>query len=272
MLNLAEYIAASAALYELARKSEKKIAARIQDSTTKQQAIKIANEEALSYYDDDYTGLLQNTVNTTAQNSANYYQNQLSIPFNSTDVAAEVLAKQTERYFGLTLAERLIVNRRKLRRQIVQTAQVGKNKLPGVLTQPVPFGAHANTDKRLMLGMMVKAEQDTAKIVAQKTNIRFIRWVTSARHTQTDDCDTRANYVDEDVQNYLAAKSLDIDPTGLYFADELPLPPHPNCQCEYHLVTDDGEETSTAPKKRSTAFIKQFLQTLSNLRQILSKS
>lgn len=258
MLGLAEYSVLSQELYRLGSDAEKKIGDQLLPDTTKTEAIDIAKEAAFEYYD-NYEQLLQAGLVEIADNATAYYGDKTGIEMPKDFSAGIVVKAYEEDYFGATLAKRLLVNRRRLERNITRTAQVGTDALKGLITDPIPFGSQHNIDKRVLLASAVKIEQDVVKeFVDKHEEDPLIRWTLSSFHAVPDICDDLANSVDKGVVAYMKANNIDEDPKGLYTADSLPHPPHPNCQCEYHLVTQKSQ--SISPVKRTVRTIKNLLE------------
>lgn len=265
MISLAEFRRLSAELQSLGWAADTSIQKHVTAETSKQQAVAYANKVA-EEYDDEYDILLSNGTIQVIQNAADHYNNTLHLGIDTNEILTDVQAvMQTEVFFGSTLNRRVLMNKRRLRRQIAQTAAIDPQKLGGLFTNPVPFGAYTNIGRRLLLGTLVNAEHHTAKAVAKEADIPFLRWTLSHKHQQEDECDDLANAVDKSVVAYLDEKHLDIDPKGLYLIEDTPSAPHPNCQCELRMVTEDGEEEGAQPQTRAQkAFhvVKQLLQRL----------
>lgn len=255
MLGLAEYVAVSASLKDLAQSIEQKTTVQLSDVQNKQTAIAITRQLA-DEYQDEYEKLLYDGLLEVADTTATYHTKRLGSSLNPVEIAKKVLGLQLgEDYFGLSLAKRLFINHRRLVRNINNSAQVGIDKLSDVYTKTVPFGSQYNIDRRVLLGYMVKVEQEVAKEIARQEGRALIRWTLSHRHRQTDICDDIATNIDPKVVEYLRENNIDADPRGLYFVDDLPNPPHPNCQCEHHIFAPDvGKPTRirrTAQKLRN---------------------
>lgn len=251
MLSLAEYLALSSDLQQLGRQIEDETERRI-EGLNKREAIAVARALAQEYQD-GYRRILTQGLEEASRNAAMYYNKQIGSDLDVDDVVDTISKLQwRERFFGLTLPQRLAVNQRRLTRSITQSAQVDVRHLTNVYTETFPFGAHHNIDKRVLLGSIVKVEQDTAKHFAKKEGVPLIRWTLSHRHSMPDVCDDLASAINKDVTEYLNEQGLvSVDPRGLFFADKLPHPPHPNCQCEYMLVTEKGEEAKKGTLRRT---------------------
>lgn len=262
MLGLAEYVSASAELLQIAKNTETKTAKRLVDVKNKQTAIAITRKLS-NEYQEEYEQLLARTLADVSDNAVGYYGKKLNVPESKySGVAKRITALQYEdEYFGLTLARRLLINKRRLQRNITASAQIGIDKLQDVYTKAYPFGAQVNTDRRLMLSYAVRIENEVAKEMAKRADIPLIRWTLARRHRQTDICDDLANNVDKAVVAYLQEHKIKENPKGLYFADQLPQPPHPNCQCEFGMVSRD-KSLRPGPVKRAAQKIKQLIKRL----------
>lgn len=267
MLSLAEFRALDAELRTTASKIEEKVRNAIQAS---QGSDRLAKAEA--YYRTEYVAernrIIYNGLLEAAINAARHHADSLGLDLSNQEIegfAKEIVDRQYKRqYYGATLAARLKISDKQLGRRIVRTYFTGMEKgekLDTVLTKSVPFGAQIHVDRRILLGQIQKVENDIAKEIADKYKIPFIRWTLSHRHTVQDVCDDLANYVDPQVVAQIETLNLDIDPKGLYFAKDLPQPPHPNCQCEFVLVTREGARTASVVK-RAARRVRRLLRRL----------
>lgn len=256
MLTLAEYVAARAQLARIAQTIEETYTTQA-EGKTKKEKLQLARDLA-----ETYKGQVNHVIGTnialTAQKSVDHYEKLLDIQHPDAAVADKIIDAQFEdKYYGATLTQRLTFNEQLLRRRITQSGAAGV--LDSVYTGP-KFGSQLATDQRLLLGTVAKIEQDVAKEFATLTEHQLMRWTLSHRHKQPDDCDALANNVDRRVEQYLREKNLDMDPRGLYFVDDLPVPPHPNCQCEYGVVGDTKVHHSSLD--RAVHEVKKILRRL----------
>lgn len=237
MLSYPEYAAAQAQLNALGLSYDKQIAEAIAGVTDKHQAIAITRS-LIPPYLQEYEGLLNDHLTRIAFNTLEYYKQELNLSYDSSVLADIVVENQySSPYYGRTLDERLAISKRRLERIVVQTAQINPQRLAGLFTETVPFGAQINIDKRLFQGTAVKIEQDVAKEVARQADIPLIKWTLSTAHKLTCACEDLATQSPKSTVKYLEEHNLKVSPKGLYLRDEVPLPPHPNCQCEYGMVT-----------------------------------
>lgn len=257
MLGLPEYRSYSAELLRLGQKYDGLIADQLLPTTTKAQAVKIA-QDVIPAYSAEYRGLLSKAMSDIAENAVMHHAKLLGLQPDVKKLTARLVANQlNEKYYGYTLTQRLTVRERQIVRQAVQTAQVDPQKIAGLFNQRVPFGAVTSIDRRLLQGTSVKIEQDAAKIMGEAGDIPFLRWTLAGGHKAPCMCEEYATQINKDVVDYLNAHDLKIDPKGLYFREELPPPPHPNCQCEFGFVTSESEKRSS--------FVHRAVQTVRNI-------
>lgn len=233
MLSLAEYIAAKSELTALVTKIEKDFVAQFPEQPSAD-AAKYAASLA-SKYKTDFWALLGKSMGEVAQNAYDHYQKKTGILLDPDIVDKIIEAQFEDEYYGATLAQRLAYNEQLLHRRLSQSAAA--KQLHTVYTGP-QFGSQLATDQRLLLGTLVKVEQDVAREYAGETDHKLIQWALSHKHAKPDACDDLATNIDRRVVEYIQEHDLKIDPKGVYFVDDLPVPPHPNCQCEYGIVTD----------------------------------
>lgn len=261
MLGLAEYTVLSTDLWQQALISQQKINTALAANLTKQQAIKVTQQFAKEYVQ-AYRGILDSGLQEIAGNAIDYYQAQLGFEVANPEQVVSALLKDSykSRYYGVTLERRLAINEQRLMRNIGKAALWGAEYegLKRLLTHPVPYGAQFNFDKRILLAQSVKIEQDVAKVMGDQANIVLVKWNVSALHPKPDICDEYATYQSKSVVKYIEDNRLDINPKGVYFLNELPPPPHPNCMCEYGLV--QGKRVTGGPVKRTISKIRNLLQ------------
>lgn len=267
MLGLAEYSLGARDLLEAAIKAETGMKSEM-PFANRQEAIRVAQFYSDIYNERDLKNIFNNTFEDIAENAFAYYEDELGLDVNDwTNEAKAVVAKQyNEKYYGATLSERLRVNARRLGRNIVRSAAVGAayEAVVDVLTKPFPFGAQNSVDKRLLQATAMKIEQDVAKIVAERAGQRLIRWRLSSYHKMPDICDDLASNIDKNVVLYMEDNGIDADPRGVYFIEDLPLLPHPNCMCEFGYVVPPRRESSPAGNivKKSVTAIGKIIQKL----------
>lgn len=244
MLGLAELTVGLRDLHDAAKRSDNKTAAEM-PFKNRQEALRVAQLNADIYYENYRYTVLPSTLLDVADNSMEYYSKQLGVDVDDFDESVrEIVTRQfTDKYYGKTLDERLDANAKRLARNIIRTAAVGQGfeHLAGILTDRIPFGAQFDLDKRMMLATAVKVEQDVARYMAEKVGAQLVKWNVSPYHKVTDICDDYATYSDKAVVRYIEDNNLDISPKGVYFINQLPHPPHPNCMCEYGIITGRSE-------------------------------
>lgn len=234
MLTLAEYVAARAQLERLAVRTRDTTVEHI-EGLSKDDAIIAAAKMGKAYYK-DYNLLLVASMRETAYQSAKHYHKRTTIELEDFEIEGVVRRQLTEKYYGATLIDRLKYNQQLLLRRITTAGQQDVKNIPLVYFSPIGGGAQFSTDRMLLLGTLAKIEQDIAREVASKTEHKLVRWALSHRHKQPDVCDALATTVDKRVVAYINEHNLKMNPKGLFFIDDLPVPPHPNCQCEYGIV------------------------------------
>lgn len=260
MLGLAEYIVLKGEFLQLGKDIEAQVASKIagKDKTDAlEQTYSIGRTYIRKRDEMIKSGLLE-----IARNALNHYGEQVS-PDEPLEQFAEsiVNAHYKDDYYGANLQQRLAVSNKQLTRRMINTANLDHNLLDQTFTQTYPHGAQVPVDQRIFLGYAAKTENDIAQFVAKKVDIPFIRWTLSHRHKQEDACDDLATAVDKNVVAYIDENQLTIDPKGLYFANQLPRPPHPNCQCEYGLTSTSGTQTRNKVK-RTVQKVKSLLRRL----------
>lgn len=260
MLGLAEYVAAAAELDTIGSVYEDELRAKL-TGLTKRDAIKLARLY-VPIYQRDYRALLDRTLRDIAATAVDHYADHTGVSLDRERLVEELIRRTyNERYYGATLTARLNIAQKQLERRIVQTAQVSPDKLSTIFTESVPFGAQNTISKRLLLGQAAKIENDTAKEMAARANIDLIRWTLSHRHATPDVCDDYSRSVSRNVVRLLDENNIEMDPKGLYLRDELPPPPHPNCQCEY-AFTDLASGSRVGAVRRSIRKVRRILRQL----------
>lgn len=245
MLGLPEYLAASAEVQQLGKKYDSLIGEALEGVENKAEAIRIA-KAFIPRYRREYERVLKQSLYDVAWNAAEHYKNELGLERDSAALAKRLVVDHfTEKYYGASLQQRLAVREKQLTRTVTQTAQVNIQSLSGLFTEKIPFGAQSFVDRRILQGAAVKIEQNAAREAAKDAEAPLIRWTLSPRHAIACDCEELASAVSDEVVTYLKANSLTLDPKGLYLAANLPNPPHPNCQCEYGIVTAEREHKPT---------------------------
>lgn len=269
MLSLAEYVAATADLIAIGAKYEGIILDGVQGETSKLKAVAFVRS-LVPEYQKEYRQLLDETLTDAARTAVNHYANNLGLDLDEEQLSKEIVQQQyTDKFYGASLNQRLRINQGVLTRRIVQTASAAyalpKDPKPELLatifTKPVPFGAQVPVDRRVMQGTLAKIENDVARRMAELAKVRLIRWTLSHRHTKPDICDDLAKSVNPSAVRYMKEAGIRENPRGLFLAEELPEPPHPNCQCEYSMVIA-GKTIQVGRVKRTLSKIRSLLSRL----------
>lgn len=246
MLALAEYVAQGAELQTLGTQYDTAIKTYL-NGKDREKLTPGEIKEFVKQYTDEYRAFIQASMTEVAETAIGHYEDQLGVKFDEhfpTDVVSDVFS---ERYYGATLDERLVVQARQLERRLAQANTL--SMATQTFTNPSYGGSQTVADRRLLLGMLAKIENEAARQVAHRSDIKLIRWTTSHRHKQPDICDDLASAIDKRVVAYLNENNFKEDPKGLYFVDDLAEPPHPNCQCEYSMVIPNVKRTETLVKR-----------------------
>lgn len=261
MLSLAEYVAYSKQVEQLGISTESKIADQLKGGVTDTEARALAKGYGADYWA-EYTKLFDEAMEEVADNALSHYAEQLGVDVPD-GLKDKIIQKQfSDKYYGATLEKRLVYNLTLLQKRIDLAGRIDAKHLTTTYSQYPMFGSQTVTDKRLLLGTMVKIENDAAKEMAGQGDIPFLRWTLSHRHAQTDICDDLASNIDKSVVAWISEKGLKIDPKGLYFAKDLPEPPHPNCQCEFGMVRE-REELKPGRLERAVDKVKRLLRKIS---------
>lgn len=274
MITRPEYAANSQELLALAHRYEDEMASRLANVTDLQQAISIAHGVANRYHA-AFEDLLSTALAQTGNAAVDHYDTLLGTQLSNAEkqeiVAQAIMLQNEQRYYGATLGERLTGSRLMNAQRIQRSSLVGKGietrklNLVRIFLNPYPFGAQVNVDRRILLSQSLKLEHDIALAVARRANVRIMKWNLSHRHKVKDVCDDYAEHVDKAVVKYLKDNGIKVDPKGLYFIQNVPLPPHPNCQC-YLTMLHNGRLTPTLGQ-RALNKLKELLGRLGRKRK-----
>lgn len=255
MLGLSEYTIAKAELWQLILRTQEDLTSNLEGKLTKTQAIRAAEEAANLYYN-EYQKVLKQGLAQVASNAINEYQQQVGVTLDDADEVVKNLvdANFGQKYFNESLKKRLEVNKTSMLNRIEKAAVWGSEYagLKRFFAEPTPYGSQYNRDNRVLLAQSAKIEQDAARYMADYAGAELIKWSLSHLHPKPDICDDLALAVDPEVVRYAEENKLDLDPRGVYFVKDLPYPPHPNCMCEYSIVTGEGK-SKRARRKTSKA-------------------
>lgn len=245
MITAAEYFVHVDELRRLAEIRSRDIANKTADVKTASELIEKGKESSLAY-SEDAENLMLRQLRDSGNEAFEHYKEVTGLDITEQDkdlILDNLINKQLdEHYYGKNWWQRLKLGRKILEYNIVKSAAVGKtieqrrDHVIGVLDKAYPFGAHINNDKRLLLSEVVRLEQKIAQEFANLAGLSLIQWTLSRNHAKPDMCDDLATYTSKSVVKYIEENNLKISPRGIYFADELPPLPHPNCQCNFVLV------------------------------------
>ncbi len=247
MITKPEHSEAKQLLQKLAKRYEAALILQLAEVTTLKESIKITQASAAAYHA-EYEDLLSTSLARTADAAALHYADALGTNLTQAEtnklIEEQLLKQATESYHGATLDKRLAGSKLLNARRIQKSAYVGatldtrKKNLSRIFFGSYPFGAQINLDQRILLGQQIKLEHDIALAVAGKANTRIVKWTLAHKHLEKDICDSYAENVDKEVVKWLKQKKITIPPAGLYFIEDVPEPPHPNCQCHLHMLKD----------------------------------
>lgn len=270
MVNKPEYVAASSDLIAAARTLEDELLTALQGTSTITKALDIAKGYGLSYYE-GFDQLYDETLRTASLNALNYYNKHYALAMSDEDI--ETYAYQllddlkNKKYHGLDYAQRRSLLNLSLNKRFSKSSSVGKDinqkfiNISRALSHPYPFGAQTNLDRRFLLSEMVRAEHQIARDLAEKAGIPLIRWNLSGQHSQVDICDELASAVSREVVIFLQEHGRqDEDPRGLYFVDQVPRIPHPNCQCQLSGVALEGKTLLRPSTRRGIQSVMKLVQ------------
>jgi hypothetical protein len=266
-----EHSEADQLLEKLAKRHQSALTLQLAEATTLKDSIKITQASAAAYHA-EYEELLSTSLARTANAAVSHYVDALGSDLSEAQtnklVKEQLLKQATEPYHGATLDKRLAGSRLLNARRIQKSAYVGatldtrKKNLARIFFSSYPFGAQINLDRRILLGQQIKLEHDIALAVAGKANTRIVKWTLAHRHLKKDICDSYAENVDKEVAKWLKQKKITIPPAGLYFIEDVPEPPHPNCQCHLHMLKDKKLTGSAV-----TRVLGRIQELLGNLRE-----
>lgn len=253
MINRPEYVALSAQLSRLIASYQAQLMAQTVglDANARVEVARILFKS----FHEDYVELFAIGMREAAETALIHYGKELSIPVDD-DLADQIVGDHLYgKYYGLTANQRLAILNRSLQRRITIAKGI-KSDTAEPLTNALSQQEYGY--KRMLLGGIVKVEQDAVVEMAGKVDDPFIRWVLSPRHSRACTCEDLASAIDKQVVKYAEEHDLRINPKGLYFKDNLPNPPHPNCQCGYSIVS--GTRVTKNSVRRSVNKIRSILR------------
>lgn len=274
MISQPEYLANSAQLQTIAEHHRDELINKLRGVSDVGTGINVTNAQAALYHS-DFEDVLSTALAQTGNTTVDHYDRvlKLNLPDEAKHeiVAEQIMRQTTDLYYGATLDQRLAGSRRMNAIRIRKSATVGRTletklaNLSRIFVDPYPHGAQVAVDQRLMLGQLVKLEHDLASRMAGIAEIRVVKWSLSHRHKRKDICDDYAEAIDKAVAAYMRNRGITASPKGCYFIDEVPEPPHPNCQCSLRML-HDGTFTTTVVE-RAVEFIKDLLGKLNPRRK-----
>ena len=266
MITKPEYVAGTKDLVVAAKALEAKMSQQLLATKTLIESIKVAQQTAAEYHA-GFEDLLSTTLARVGNTAVDHYDDVLGTELTTRQknqiVKEQILKQDREKYYGATLDQRLTGSRRMNAVRIRKSAHVGKSldtkklNLTRIFLHSYPFGAQVLLDQRIMLGQSLKLEHMIGLAVAKKAGVEIVKWSLSERHPKRDICDDYAESVDKAVVKWLKKKDVDISPQGLYFIDDVPEPPHPNCQCYLRMLKD--KDLSPTIADRAWKWLKDLL-------------
>lgn len=247
MITRAEYTQGANRIDQLAGAAEVEVGVAISSETVTVKSAIIATQEAANRYHTAVEANLVEILKLAASTTVDHYNRILELGLTNAQkelIQTHAIHKQfTEPYYGASLEQRQKASRLDMTLRIKRSAQVSRKdetkklNLTRVFRQPYPFGSANTTDKRILLGQVVKLEHDIAlDCAAQHKDTELAKWQLSHKHKLEDICDSYAEHVDPEVAKYLERHKINLSPVGIYFLKDVPQPPHPNCQCYLSFV------------------------------------
>lgn len=270
MVTKPEFTAASLEAIAAAKTVEQELLYALEGATSITKALDVAKSYGVSYYE-GFDDLMDQTLKDAALSSSNYYNKHYALGLSDDelrDYSYQLIDDlKNEKYHGLNHKQRKTLLQLALNKRFAKSSSVGltiDQKLKNIsraLTKPYPFGAQVNLDRRFLLSEVVRVEHKIARDLAARAGIPLIRWNLSGGHSQVDICDEYAGAVSKDVIIFLQENGReDEDPRGLYFIDEVPSIPHPNCQCELSGVGIKETFLSRPQTRRSIQKVMELMQ------------
>lgn len=257
MITKPEYVAGSQQVLKVAQEQEAALEAALKGTSTINDSIKQARLQAEIYH-----RIVESTIHSTlldvGETAVQHYSKVLDLPLTEaeqSEIVSKLVGDQYEKtYYNATLEQRLSNSRYMNNLRIKRSAYVGKTlstrqtNLARIFRHPYPFGAQVHLDNRILLGQSVKLEHDIATFLCELAEVEFIKWTLSSTHPKPDICDDYASYLDKRVSRALKDRDIWVDPKGIYFRDEVPTIPHPNCQCSL-IPLNKGQLTPTTAER-----------------------
>ena len=168
----------------------------------------------------------------------------------------QAIAKSLGTFKGATLEKRLDVSKRLANKRLRQEITLSDTK-KGVEESRIRSlafmtdnretgrsligGSNYKYNERILVSEYNRAKQEASREIMKELGL-LGRWTLSSRHKIYDICDEFAERTGEQASKLLASLNISIfelDPRGVYTADELPDYPHPYCQCSIEPVLTD---------------------------------
>lgn len=228
---------------------------QLAEETSLYRAVQSANSTAIRYHQ-QLTNTVFNRLREVGNNAIDYYAPELDALGKEQAVGLAMDELVHSKYYGLTLPQRLRQSHLQLRSNIKRSSVVGVKletrleNVTRVFNYTYPFGAQKSWDTRLFLAEAVRIEHVIAKNIAIRKSLKLMRWTLSAVHPEPDICDRYANAVDPAVDAFIQKNKFDIDTHGVYFLENVPKIPHPNCQCVIRYVNESRRGRRRKPKKK----------------------
>ena len=241
MLSQAIYQNTRRDIKDLATKYTAELREKVNATTHVQLALRQAFQTATSYHS-ELVPLVYKRLQEVGMNAAAFYGPDLTTREQEQEVSAALDTLTHSRYYGLTLPQRLAQSHHQLKYNMRRSAVTGAKQetrllnITRVFNEVYPYGAHQSWDTRLFLAEAVRLEHEMAKRLGSRQNISLVRWTVSHNHSQEDICDQLSLAVDPLVQTYIEFNHLKVDPVGVYFLEDIPHIPHPNCQCVIKFI------------------------------------
>ena len=168
----------------------------------------------------------------------------------------QAIAKSLGTFKGATLEKRLDVSKRlankRLRQEITLSdtkkgVEESRKRALAFMTdnretgRSLIGGSNYKYNERILVSEYNRAKQEASREIMKELGL-LGRWTLNSRHKIYDICDEFAEKTGEQASKLLASLNVSIfelDPRGVYTADELPDYPHPYCQCSIEPVLTD---------------------------------
>lgn len=261
MISKGEHAAAHVDLSELANQYSVKTEEALKGLDTDLASLRAAKNLADEYHA-KAKNLTLESLHTIGLNTASHYNKVLELhkdPAELDELVKNLISQQmSEPYHGANLADRLKMNRVQGMVRLTKSSKTGADiitrhrNLVRYFAQPYPHGAQVSYDTRILTGQAVLLEHQIAKSLGVEASKDFVVWTLSGKHSKRDLCDELAEAVDKSVEKALQAADINIPSDGVYFLNQVPNPPHPNCQCTLRFIAGGKVDTSTPTRPLAT--------------------